>query len=565
MNIQNDCVTMSLEEYEALASEISLLKKERSKSARELRMSENKNAIFRLHVETQADINKTITNEKMKQDLYVKLLLESCPDIILVFDEKLKYLLVTDSVKNIIDVEDSSILLGQELNLVVERYKPQVFNEDLMSAIKKMVDIGQEEKQAVKLNILTEHEKYDVNVLPFYKSNCNYAGALVVIHDITEQFKAREEAENANRAKSEFLANMSHEIRTPMNAILGLLSAIGQEPLSARQHDFLVNIKKSSNSLLSIINDILDFSRIEAGKFSLTETNFDIHSLLDNISLLIESTTLDKNLTYTYSRSSDFPQIIFADENKIRQLLNNILTNAVKYTKQGTVALHAFVKDEMLNFEVRDTGIGIKQEDMEKLFQPFEQLDLRKNRGIVGTGIGLAITKHITDVMNGQINVESSYGVGSTFTIKLPMRLGTMVEVQELPIDYKNAIDSNAKILAVDDIEVNLMVVEAILDDYGIVPTHVLSGQAALDLIQTENFDLILMDQMMPEMDGVETTAKIREYNDYYKNVPIIALTANALVGNDTALLSMGFNGYLSKPIDVTLFNKCLTRWLNKN
>ncbi len=557
-----DASVITKKEYDALKAELVALKTEKNKLARELRVSENRSAVFKLNVDTQASINKTIANEKIRQEMYVRLLLESCPDIILVFDENLKLLFGTSSVTSIIDIADTSILQGRELDAIVERYAPSAFTDEVVAAAKTIIRDGAAEKKETKLEVAAASARYDVNVLPFYKEDGVFAGVLIIIHDITELDRAREDAEKANRAKSDFLANMSHEIRTPMNAILGLLGSLEQDPLTGKQKNFLYNIKKAGNSLLSIINDILDFSKIEAGKLILTPDNFDLYELLDNIASLISVAAREKDLRFSYTLSDDLPRVIYADENRLRQIINNILVNAVKYTPSGSVKLDVYVKDSMLHFDITDTGIGIKSEDIDKLFSPFEQLDLRKNKKVIGTGLGLAITRHICHAMKGAINIHSVYGKGSTFSLTLPLQLGQLNDEAEKHSEpfFKAAPD--AKILLVDDIDINLIVGEAILNHYEIKPDMVLSGAEALKMIAQKRYDMIFMDQMMPDMDGVETTEKIREYDEYYKNVPIVALTANVLSGVEQTLLAAGFSDYLSKPIDSDLMNRCLAKWL---
>ncbi len=554
---------VSREEYEKIEAMLKEVTLEKNKLSRALRVSENRNEVFKLNADTQVSINKTITHEKQKQDMYVRLLLASCPDIIMVFDENLKFLLGTNSIKDILEIEDTSILQGRELDLIIERYRPFAFSGEVVAAAKKMI-ANDSIKTETRIEVAAENGRYDVSVLPFFQDDNVFAGILILIHDITELNKAKIEAENANKAKSDFLANMSHEIRTPMNAILGLLNSIGSEPLSERQKNYLGNINKAGLSLLSIINDILDFSKIEAGKLTLTPINFDLYSLLENISSLIEVSAREKSLEYSLDIAENVPRFIYADETRLRQVINNLLVNAVKYTPSGRVSLHAFVDKDggYICFDIIDTGIGIKDEDLNRLFSPFEQLDLRKNKNIIGTGLGLAITKHICEAMEGKVSVTSEYEKGSTFSIKIPLHIG---ETEESDLPGGDAVfysAPDAKVLVVDDIDINLVVAEAILSEYSIVPDMVASGEEALEKIKTKRYDIIFMDQMMPGMDGVETTAKIRQYDDYYKAVPVVALTANALSGAEQSLLKSGFNDYISKPIDVNLMNKCLARWL---
>jgi len=314
--------------------------------------------------------------------------------------------------------------------------------------------------------------------------------------------------------------------------------------------------------LLNIINDILDFSKIEAGKFVLNPTSFSLLSMLDNINSLWKNTASIKNLEYEYDFSENLPRFIFADETKLRQMLENIISNSVKYTRTGKIQFRAYADGDNLYFNIIDTGIGISQDDVKNLFEPFEQLDTKKNRNIVGTGLGLAITKHICSLMGGNISVESIYGKGSEFDLTIPFVPGDSNIVLDDIKDNVSFSAQAAKVLVVDDIEMNLIVAESILDTFGIKPDVAISGLDAVEMIKEKEYDLIFMDQMMPEMDGTETAATIRKFNDYYSVVPIIALTANALRGADQMFLENGFNGYITKPIDMKLMEQCLIRWL---
>jgi CheY-like chemotaxis protein len=346
-----------------------------------------------------------------------------------------------------------------------------------------------------------------------------------------------------------------------MNAILGMSEMLSRSELAPGQRKYLNDIRKSSQALLAIINDILDFSKIEAGKMELVNTDYNLHVLLDNLHSIFSMLCRDKGLEMRYNRGDEVPDMVHGDENRLRQVLTNLLSNAMKYTKKGHVAFSVEIRGGLLRFEVSDTGMGIKEEDVGKLFKPFEQLDLRKNRNIVGTGLGLAISYNLCQLMGGTLMLSSVYGEGSVFSIELPCVL-SKGEVIEEDNEVNEFTAPEARVLVVDDIEINLSVAEALLSAFGIQPDLALRGADAVELAAENKYDLIFMDHMMPEMDGLETTARIRELGDWNGAVPIIALTANAINGVEEMFRMNSLNDFLPKPLDFTDLNLCLRKWL---
>jgi signal transduction histidine kinase/CheY-like chemotaxis protein len=506
--------------------------------------------------------------------------------------------------------------------------------------------------------------------------------------DETMNFAAKAEA--ASKAKSDFLAKMSHEIRTPMNAITGMAELALRENLPDAAREHIITIKQAGANLLSIINDILDFSKIESGKLEIVPSNYLFSSLVNDVVSIIRMRVVDSNLSFVVNIDCNVPNSLFGDETRIRQVLLNILSNAVKYTKKGFVSFSVsgeIIEDTvLLTIDVTDSGSGIKPKDLEKLFSEFSRVDLAAHKDVEGTGLGLVITKKLVNAMYGDINVQSEYGKGSTFTITLSQKicspeplaliqkpedksvlvyerneiyadsiictvdnLGVTCEraendselreklksknytflfvsysllgnarniIQEL--GYKTQIvvltefgeamvDINlnvlampvhsisvanilngvsdhfsystneniaarfiaprARILIVDDISTNLKVAEGLMLPYKMQVDLRLSGIEAIEAVKANSYDLVFMDHMMPEMDGIETTKRIRESageNPYYANLPIIALTANAIFGTKEMFLSSGFNDFLSKPIDLVKLDTILAKWLPK-
>jgi signal transduction histidine kinase/ActR/RegA family two-component response regulator/HPt (histidine-containing phosphotransfer) domain-containing protein len=373
-------------------------------------------------------------------------------------------------------------------------------------------------------------------------------------------------AQAASESKIAFLASMSHEIRTPMNAIIGMSSLIRTDNLDAEQLAFFNDIKFMSGALLQIINDILDFSKIEMGKLVLTPVHFDLLKLYDNIVSLTRFMAERKGLKYFCSFDADVIRVVHGDDVRLRQIITNLLSNAIKYTSEGSINFG--VKRVVSNgkdctvFIVSDTGIGIRKHDMPRLFEKFAQFDLKKNHNVSGAGLGLHITKQLVEMMNGSINVNSEYGTGTTFTVAVPLVPGQLNESDS----HENVCfvsDGSASVLVVDDNEINLRVACAYLAKSNIKADTAANGAEALYKIQQKQYHLVFMDHMMPDMDGVEVTARIRALNGRkYKTMPIIALSANAISGVRDFFIKNGMNDYLSKPIESQSLNRVLAKWL---
>lgn len=397
------------------------------------------------------------------------------------------------------------------------------------------------------------------------------------VRESDELRAAKTLAEQANHAKSDFLANMSHEIRTPINAIMGMNEMVLRECKDGNIREYAANIESASRTLLSLINDILDFSKIEAGKMEIIPASYDTAVFFHDVVNMISVKATQKKLDFQVQIDSDLPCVLYGDEVRNRQIIVNILNNAVKYTKQGVVKLtvEGIREDQVftLKMQVSDSGIGIKQEDIDKLFSGFQRLDLEQNRSIEGTGLGLAITHNLIERMNGRIEVSSEYGKGSVFTVYLSQEIindspmgdfrQRFEAVAKQEDEYRESfVAPEAKVLVVDDNEMNLAVVKALLKKTDIQVTTCMSGMECLELVKDIYFDVILLDHMMPEMDGIQTLDKMRQSENQCTSVPVIALTANAIVGAKEEYINAGFSDYLSKPIEGMELEKMLMKYL---
>jgi signal transduction histidine kinase/CheY-like chemotaxis protein/HPt (histidine-containing phosphotransfer) domain-containing protein len=389
---------------------------------------------------------------------------------------------------------------------------------------------------------------------------------MMVISDVTILTKAKQEAYSASKAKSQFLASMSHEIRTPMNAIIGMSDLMRTDNLDEVQLSYFSDIKKMAKSLLQIINDILDFSKIEVGKLEIIPVHYNIHGLYDNIVSMSKYTASMKELELRHSFDSSIPEAVFGDEIRVRQIITNVVNNAIKYTRTGFVSIDMkrIRKDEgdFIQITVQDSGIGIKKEDFPKLFGTFQQLDAEKNRGIIGTGLGLSITKNLITLMNGEITFDSEYGVGTTFTVTLPLVEGDPDKIELKEISERVTAKDDVAVLVVDDNSINLTVASGFLGTHSIFPDTAVNGFEAIEKVKAKRYDLVFMDHMMPGMDGTEATKRIRELGGDFKTLPIVALSANAVSGAYETFMEAGMNDFISKPIEALQLNAMLLKYL---
>lgn len=459
----------------------------------------------------------------------------------------------------------------------------QIIIERLNEGIAALPDTT---RQAIVLDHTTRRlYRYDIFDYIYQYGFMLAAFAIILVLNTIESIrvrKAKKAAEEASRAKTLFLANMSHEIRTPLNSIMGMSQLISRETTDTKLQQYVYSINSSANSLLALINDILDFSRMEAGELRLLEHTYHLSNLLTDINAMIEPRAESKNLAYNVYVDPDTPNVLIGDASRLKQVIINLLTNGVKYTSEGSVLLQIdFEKTDSdhveLKISVKDTGMGMRQEEIDKLFNAFERLDEDKNRTIEGTGLGMSIVKQILDAMHTSLDVRSEYGVGSEFSfcvrqeVSLWERIGDYEKTAERVINkqetyFPSFVAPEARILLVDDTEMNLFVLKGLLEPTKMQIDTALSGKQALDLMKDTKYDVLLIDHRMPEMDGMQLLEHIkRDEGSLNKDSVCIALTANVVDGIRGMYIKAGFDEYLEKPVSGKRLEKTLMEFLPKD
>jgi PAS domain S-box-containing protein len=576
------------EEAGALRKENAALQIQLKKLGRQLANQQNSMEWFKKISAARDGLATKLKEEQTKQEKFMNMMLENSSNIIILLDGNGCFAYCTNTFLKIAGIQNFGLVNGLHFSAVFERFHDAAFLEHAEFSIGRAVT---EEKTVISQEVFEfaggEKRIYISNITAMRDKSGKVEGIMILFHDVTETLRAKEAAEAASRAKSAFLATMSHEIRTPLNAIIGLSEIELQKELPEDVIADLEKIYGSGSTLLGIINDILDISKIEAGNLELIPVEYDTPSLINDTVQLNIVRIGSKPIAFKLNIDDTIPAKLFGDELRVKQVLNNILSNAFKYTREGTVTLRIRWEkqgeDAYMIFAVSDTGQGIREEDLDKLFSEYSQLNTKANRRIEGTGLGLSITKRLVEMMDGTINVESEYGTGSTFTARLRQGIVDLKPIgQEVTenlrsfrlIETKRSRGKNlvrarmpyGKVLVVDDVATNLDVAKGLMLPYGLTIDCVLSGQEAIDRVRRGEvkYDAVFMDHMMPGMDGIEAAGIIRKEigTDYAKTVPIIALTANALAGNEEMFLASGFNGFLAKPIDIFKLDALLNQWV---
>lgn len=490
-----------------------------------------------------------------------------------VMDDTAAGLIVVSKAKNFVYANKTAYRIFPEL-------QDDMGSRGIVSSLFEEVDKDNKEKKIFERDGIIYELNFSELAENSNKTGPVNNGYMAWIFDKTNDYnytmeleRLRVEAEEANKAKSVFLAKMSHEIRTPMNGIMGFVNLALDKKQDSETEEYLHYIKDSADSLLGIINDVLDISKIESGKMEIVNVEYNPNKLFQDVAVLFKNQAENKNLEFRCSLPDDIPRILIGDNIRFREILVNIVGNAIKYTNKGYVEFDVNIKsknDSGLVFEitVKDTGVGIKSDRMDGIFNIFEQADKVGNYNVEGTGLGLPIAKQLVEMMGGSITVTSEYGFGSEFKLIVPQKYTSNQDknIIEKKENYTGGeftiVAKGVNILLVDDNLINLRVEKGLLEKYKLDVDLCESGIDCLEMVKEKRYDIILMDHMMPGMDGVETMQKIRETDTPNQLTPILLVTANALVGVEQDMLNLGFNGFVSKPIDVATLEKELLRVL---
>lgn len=522
--------------------------------------------------------NKIIKmNRKLKNEVStIRNIIKYSPTLMCIKDDAGIYLNCNDWFAEIVGREKEDIIGKTDYNLFNKEDADLIIkkNNEAKLAKKCIIDEVWYDCANGERRLL---EKY---IIPLLDENDEKIGILVNAIDMTKRHqeqeqleKAKEEAEKATKMKSNFLANMSHEIRTPMNGLLGFLQLLEDTNLTEQQKIFITNAQKSSEFLLSIINEILDFSKIEVGKLKIDNISFDPRHVVEDVILMNMSCAQKKGLSLNFLIDSNIPLRVFGDPNKVKQILNNLISNAIKFSKEGEVTV--FVKQiskennkVLLNFDVKDTGIGIPEDKLKLIFESFTQADASTTRKYGGTGLGLTISQKLAELMGGKIRVKSKLNEGSTFTLELTFQVDENQDINpksdnSINITKENEFAENTKILIVEDTDLNCKFISTFLENIGLSCEAVFEGEHAVEAFKTKKYDLILMDCQMPIMDGYEATKEIRKIEGGVSHTPIIAMTANVMNIDREKCYKAGMDDYISKPINTNELLSLIKKYIS--
>ena len=479
--------------------------------------------------------------------------------------------LLFDKKFNFVGCNDVAVQLIPEFGFQPLGRRLDTSENELFARILNLVESYHGDRE--EINMSSHGQDIEVSVQYLYKVN-QVRGYIVRLTDDSKQQEYIRQLDMISTNKSNFLSNVSHEIRTPINSVLGMNEMILRECEDSKIREYALNIASSGKTLLQLINDVLDLSKIESGKLEVIPLEYNLADIIHDLETMIRPLIKTDSIKLHIETSENLPKTLSGDAIRVKQMVTNILTNAVKYTEKGSILFRIDgdrIGDSFVfRYIVKDTGKGIKESDIGNLFNAFERVDQLKNSGIEGTGLGLAITRKFALLMGGDITVESTYGEGSTFTVVVPQKVMGEELMGDYHIHHRETVHKaytesfhakDAKLLAVDDVKMNLMVLKGLLKRTQVQITCCSSGKECIEAVKKEHFDMILLDHMMPELDGVETLELIRREH-YCDDTPIIALTANADIKAKDQYLAFGFTDYLSKPIDPPMLEKIILEHL---
>ena len=555
-------------------------------------------------------MRKKHEQERDTQDTYNRLLLANSPEIIILLNNDLQFISGTANINAYIGIPGGIELAGEKLRDILSRTRinPE-YIDDLEDTCQQVMQRQAAINRNEEVSFYPPAIIYVKTVIaPVINKQGECLGVVIIQTDISELTEAKEKAEAGTRAKSDFLANMSHEIRTPLNGIIGMINLLMDTDLNAQQKQYADIVRESGEALLYLVSNILDFSKIEAGHMELELVSFNVRALLDEISSLFLYRAYEKHLTLSYEIAPHTPEWVVGDVSRLRQILTNLVGNALKFTKEGFVRISvgpvAGSDSGYLHFAVEDSGIGIAADKQASLFQPFAQADSSTTRQYGGTGLGLSITRRLVELMNGRVGLNSQEGVGSNFWLDVPLPPARNITCEQMQSSQDSSRRMQAlcaaasdiklpahgsgtnsaalaqpaapalltvpeeeqqRILLVEDCRINQMVARGLLQKMGFFVGVAGNGKEAMDTLANGDFDLVLMDCQMPEMDGYEATRAIRagQATPLKAGIPIVAMTANAVSGDREKCLKAGMDDYLTKPIIPARLSETLDKWLH--